>query len=1157
MTTDQLLDLIEKRGLLTAEQAARVRGQVAKSSSPVSPKALAKHLVDKGLLTIAQAQSLLSVAAAAPKPAPKPVEEESDLGLAPLDDDPAPALPSDSLTLEELPTEELPAEPVSAPRRPAGKKPSQQTKAAEPSLLDELDDLSGSTPLAGSPLDLLSGAAALGAEGSPLLAPAKRKGLGSLFGSKEPRKRRPGESEFDSPLMLFGGGALVLLLIVGGLVYFLYTRGSGDEQFKLAEDDYRSGSYTQAISKYNEYLEKYPTHPSASMAKVHRGLARLRQATERTSDYGRALEVAGSVVNEISGEKEFSEAKTEFRSLLPDIAEGLAKEAANQQEPEAVKAKLEQAEKALAMVMNTSYIPQAQRPIQRVTAIRETMAIATRDLDRDAELAKTLTGINQAIEKQDISSAYELRKKLLKAYPDLADNERLAAAVQQIAVGEKGAVQIADGGTPAETDAAPSPVIAEVAIALRSQTGGGNGPPVAVLGPGALYGFDSASGQLLWRRFVGRDSLAPVAIDGGSESDLLVVDAGHHELLRLATTTGKVVWRQPLGEPISGVAVVGKQAVASTRGGKLFVVDLAKGGVLKLATLPQAARLPIATNPSTGKLYQVAEQSTIYVFSGDLSCLQAFYLGQETGTVAVPPLLLSKHLIVIENSGAKAAIIHVLELAEDGSIAGERQKLPVPGRVLSQPVIGDRKLVVATDDGHIKVLGVNPSNVEAPLAELASQPPSSRAQSSLRQLLVEHGNLWIADQRLMRYKVQSAAGRLAPAPLEDDYDAVAFDGPLQVVGSTLIHARRDSDSAGTIVSGIRLEDGSRLWETRVGCPIVGDLVERNSGALVMTADGQPVLIDGGALDEGAFNVPAGAGSATPVSISNQSLLNDGGIAYSSPGEARMLIVGRQGSAARTITAPDALACQPAALGKGIAAPTKVGQVFWLNPANGKPVAAPFQPQVSAGGSVTWTTPDASADGKDLVISDGSRVYRVALVRDPEPHLEALGTSEELTESITSPIATLGKFAFAANGSGSLNVFQLPELKLETPIDLEAEVAWGPRRIDNVILVATSADELFCIDDSAKVVWRKPLRFGPLVGATAFLGDAVVIASLTGHVEHLALASGETQASADVGQPLHSGPMLWDKHWLAATTDGAVLMFSLTKEPPTQPGGTGE
>src|SRR5688572_5906111 len=79
MNTDQFLDEIAKRGLLTAEQVSRLRAQVGKSEKPIPTKALAKHLIDNGLITLAQAQAILT------QPAPVEPAVEEELTLTPLE----------------------------------------------------------------------------------------------------------------------------------------------------------------------------------------------------------------------------------------------------------------------------------------------------------------------------------------------------------------------------------------------------------------------------------------------------------------------------------------------------------------------------------------------------------------------------------------------------------------------------------------------------------------------------------------------------------------------------------------------------------------------------------------------------------------------------------------------------------------------------------------------------------------------------------------------------------------------------------------------------------------------------------------------------------------------------------------------------------------
>src|SRR5687767_3160461 len=93
MTAEQFLQRLEQDRLVKADVLASLRGQVQKSAKPVAAATIAKLLVDKGVLTAAQSQTLLAAttpAAAVSAPA-KLVDPLDDLlGFAPLDDDPLP-----------------------------------------------------------------------------------------------------------------------------------------------------------------------------------------------------------------------------------------------------------------------------------------------------------------------------------------------------------------------------------------------------------------------------------------------------------------------------------------------------------------------------------------------------------------------------------------------------------------------------------------------------------------------------------------------------------------------------------------------------------------------------------------------------------------------------------------------------------------------------------------------------------------------------------------------------------------------------------------------------------------------------------------------------------------------------------------------------------
>jgi outer membrane protein assembly factor BamB len=1144
MNTDQFLDEIAKRGLLTAEQVSRLRAQVAKSEKPILSKALAKHLIDNGLITLAQAQAKLTQ----PAPVEPPVEEE--LTLTPLE------------SLEEL-QELTPVEETPAPKRkasPAAKtsQPAQRKSSSPKAVTPAADELVELEPVAagrGDQMGLLSGGPALTGDGGPLLATKKKRKLSNLLGPSEPKKLKKGQSEWESPFLLFGGGALLLLIIIGAGVFFLYLRGSGDQQFKLAEDAYRGGSYTQAIENYTAYLEKNPKHPSVSLAKVHRGLSRLKQATQ-SSDFSHALKQSQIVLAEIEQEKEFPEARLELRSILPDIAEGLAKDASKQKETAAVKAKLAETEEALKLVMKPNYIPQSQVPMPRITSIREVMAAVARNIEREAELTSTLERMKTATEKQDIPAAYAARKQLLKTYPDLAENESLGATILTVAAAEKSAIQLSNDERPAESKEAPSALVGAVALAARTAPkSDASGPPATLLAEGAVYAFDSGSGKLLWRRHVGLDSpVAPLPVDASDGSDVLVVDSARNELVRVASKTGQLTWRQPIGERIAGASVLGPQAIVTTFGGKLLAVELKSGAILRSATLPQGARLGSAASASLGRAYQVGEQSTLYVFDKDLACHQAFYLGHDLGTIAVLPILLPKHVLIAENRGSKSSILYALSLGENGKIDKVVQKVEVPGHILTPPVVADRKLVMMSDSGDIKVMSATASNPEQPLADLAIQPAASGAQKLLRHLLVEGENLWIADKQLVRYKVQSAAGRLMPSPLEGDYENASYEQAPIVVGKTLVHARRPTTSLAVVVAGTNLDNGARLWETQIAAPPAGEPATDDRGVAVVSSAGQLFSITNDELTQHALDYPATTASPGegPTVLSSHVDMKDAGAVFSpSKGSAKIFVASPKGNDAawngRFIMLPESLACAPAKFGKGLIVPTTLGQVFWLNVANGKPVAAPFQTQLSAGSDVRWTTPDATADGRELIISDGSRLYRITLAREPAPHLQAITTSDQLAEPITTPVAVIGSTVVAGDNASQLRIFKLPDLSAEKPLDLGASVIWGPRRFGTRVLLTTANDELVCVDQEGKIAWQQPLEKGPLAGSPALANGELIVTTQSGHVVRMSLEDGKTLAASNLGQPLGSGPVAHNDHWLVASKDGTLLIIDSPQE----------
>jgi len=210
----RFLAVLKQKALLPGGLFESLRKQTADSKKVLSAATLAKGLIEKGLLTPVLAERLLTAAeeedyppgfapaAAMPEKQAPPEREEEELGLAPLEEE--------QVKLGFPPLKE---------DRPAAAVTGSLVDEELPPLAEEYEDPGGIDPLDG-----LQAYASFAAVGSPLapLAPSK-KGLKGLFERKR-KKRNEKAGVWDSSLMLVGGGALLVLAILGAVLILTLGR---------------------------------------------------------------------------------------------------------------------------------------------------------------------------------------------------------------------------------------------------------------------------------------------------------------------------------------------------------------------------------------------------------------------------------------------------------------------------------------------------------------------------------------------------------------------------------------------------------------------------------------------------------------------------------------------------------------------------------------------------------------------------------------------------------------------------------------------------------------------------------------------------------------------------------------------------------------------
>jgi outer membrane protein assembly factor BamB/TolA-binding protein len=1025
------------------------------------------------------------------------------------------------------------AAPVVAPTRPA-----RSTAPAAPQ--GGLDDL----------LSEALGSNAQAFDASVLAGPPRRKGFWSWL--RAVRGSQPGKyrEDWGGPLMMVGGGVVILLGILAVALWLSIGRKSADEAFQSAEADYQSGAYAQARGKFESFLEKYPRHPSAPIVRVHLGLTQMRQAVERRAKWSEALRTAKDVLGRISKEETFVDAQADLAGMLPEIANGLAAEARRTRSAKQV------AEAREALRLLGKYVPKKLLPAERIREIEKSLDLTSRLLAQGTALDEAVHQIELAIGRGDIKAGYEIRARLVKENPDLANNKKLREAVESLTQAERAAVRYVAEARTAQTQEAEGSLLASEAVATPLQAGtapGVAGHVLMVLAEGNVYGIDAATGRLLWRRHVGFEtSFLPHPVSPDAASDAILVDAQRGELLRIESPTGSLRWRHALASGVQIYPTVLRDTVlAATDQGHLVAIDLATGASNGRMEFPQPLAAAAAVDESQQHYYAIGSHSNLYVVAAaDNSCQQAYYVGHDPGTVRVAPLVVDRYVVVAENRTATDALLHVLLADEEGRIVNEVQRLRLAGHIYLPPQASGNKLFVATDRGALYSYEISPPDEriaqgESPaLTSVAEYPPDDQ-EPLARYYLLRGAKLWLAGRDLTRFDIESARGRLTPKWKHHEGDS--FLQPPQGISQVVFHARRKAGVPGISVTAIDGDTAAVLWETLLAAPPAGALwqtppperlaIVTRAGALHVAGAAQlsghraaEAHLAGTLGNVHAIRMPAGA----PAGLS-AFLVGNG---------RTLLVIDARGEEPRVqpLSLTDPAVQEPTPFHGGLLVPTNAGQVLLIDAVHGGSLLEPFQPRLELGRLFDWGRP-LLVGADEVVICDGrDRLYRLTVEQEPPPRLRAAAEAN-LLSPLSTPLVLHHGLVVGADAAGQLRAFELANLSAQSAATLGAAVAWGPAVASEHLLVATHAGELWCFGpDLNEPLWKRPLPHGPLAEGLLSQDQAVLLATRSGTLYRVSLANGAVEQTVELRQPLAAGPLARNGQGLLVLAhDGALLL----------------
>lgn len=1134
----KFIDLLESQELLSPEVIEELRRQLRESGARLKPELIAKLLVDNGHLTKFQATKLvssLSQEAEEPEPTPKPADTSSNRASV-----------NDELTFADEADEPVSRKAAKQSREPA-EPVAQVFLEDEAPLIDQVEAVE--VVADDGDADVIQAVEVVepGATSGPL--DAVEETIPSI--AKPVRPKVAKSNPWDSFRILGVGLLLALVLIAGFFLVNYFIRGNAEDRLNMANEAYEQRSYETAATMYEDFAKTWPSNENASFARVRSALAKIRESAEGAPDPALGLQTALETLPTVADEAGLSDQRDDLAGVLISLAAKFNERAAGRSTDER-KQLMDQMAELLSLIDDPQFVGQAQRNQQRPTLdkIDEDRSRILREIYRDEELQRALAEIDAKLQEQDTDSAYSIRSKLINSYPILEANDALQ---QRVLEASRIQTSLVKPGTLSPTLGTESPdqtLGNSFVLGHRygQRAAGLEGETLFAKVKGSVYGLDGATGNVLWRHYVGREfDTQPIRVGEAASAGVLICQPEKGHLLRVDGVTGKTQWFVDFGTPIHQPVVEGADLLVATLDGEIASLDVEGGQVLWNQKLPQ----PVEVGPclAFGKpnLYIPGQHSNLYVLSrSDGSCREVFYLGHRAGSIRVPPVLLLGQVFVFENSTASNARIRILTTSEDGlQLAQSQVPLPVEGNVVVPPQVDGRRLIVQSDLGQLLVLDVEPT-AETDKVNLIASRAKNVLTPQLSWLATANNKLWVADTRLTRFDLQVSMGRLNSSWSRHDGDR--FTAPPKLFDKVIVHSRSLRGNRGIRVAAADADTGDTFWEIDLGVPVTllhqtaenridalnsgGMLFQLNKDRFRSQADSNP----GQGKRTMDFSLPLEIDETHRV-LMNASRSNQLAYYDATRGDLRIVSANFGGGLP---------SCEPVAVEDKLAVGLDNGQFVLLDPSNGSLASSPYQPPMEAGKKIRWNRPAYLSSSKTIFASsDLQKLVRLALSGSS---LRAL-TEVDLETPLKGPIISLGNHIAAVNSTLSgdaLTIFDSTSLKVLQSVPLDGNLVAGPFAMETGCLVQTDS-RILALTPEGKQQWSLPMTRAKLVGAPLVGNNQLILATQTGEILVVDAGTGEVSGRIATGQPFSSRPLVLPAGLLVGSDEGTVLALPV----PTQ------
>lgn len=1170
MTPRQLLEKLEKLGLVDSKVLDKIRKEIDNPEKTVKPKAVLNYLVKKKQITEKQAKQLLES-----DPPPRKTEDEIEV-VQPIEKD----YDTDDLTglVNEVEEESPPVVPPTPPVKREVPEVSVELDYGKTLTDDGVleDDPSVEVADVFDPVDAGNG----GAEPvDPLLYDQaddggyENGGFDSGAHSTENgehhslvtfKGKRDKRDQWSTKWLYIGFGVLGTLLIGVAILWIVNIGQKPEDMFEAAMDSFNKGSYADATKKLEDYLEQYPNHRDAPTARARR-IHSIIRGTYGLKNYPEVIQQANTLLPELEAEEEgrLDLLREDLAVMLPSSLATVSQKATKVSDLPTMEKELTVINDYRDVVENPVYIPNSLRKTPSVNdnylRIDNNIRMLKGQIDKEKRYQSDLVAISQLDAQKKTDEAFEIYQKLTRNYGDLASRNELRALMQRISVTEQELVVPVEANLTVSDQ--PRPTIVENSVVMAVKSGepvpGLKDEVVNFLVDGSVYGVDAGEGTIDWRRFVGYQTvLQPVSIN---DETIAVSDQRNHDLIALDRRTGNVVWRTEIGEPFLLPTIGDQGIIVTTDSGKVVQLNANTGETEKSVQLPQPADVSALAASRDPYVYQLGSYQNLYVLSNqDYSCVEVHYLGHYDGSIAVPPQAWTGFILVAVNGGGHCNL-HVLKPQDNGRGLELVQVISsvVAGTVSTPLERFGRWMLLTSDSGEMKILELYPAEEQNPVRVLTQDVFDAKG-GQRAFMKTEGSNLWVAGQGIMRYRIQRNLGEFGREILVEPNDT--FLSPVHKLDDYLLHVRQRNRSGMVSVSLVNAMTLKPVWRTDIGGELAGPPITNGDRVTVVSNQGDLFSLDSDAMAAGYTDSPVRASSVVEdlkfeslIPLANDSFACIGPLdrkdllfGDSATGKSKLLVLSNRA---------DQPACLPIAIGQDLILPTRTGQVARIDATTGQIVGTPFQPPLQANAAKpVWFEPTLLANDQVAIAagpgegSGKSQLYVLAC--DDRRVIKKVGELES-EAPLKSRLANNGSNVFgvvAAKEGDQLVSYTVSPLAVGSQVALDGAMVGGPWLTEAGILILMDNDKLSCFETDLSLKWSVDAPNEKFACPPEVAGTQLMLCYRKGKINLLDPATGKTGTEIDVQQPIIHRPLRVGQKMYCGGLDGTVHVIDLSQLP---------